>query len=340
MSSAEIPKSSDVAQEQISSTSGIVLVACFVGAFAVACILFLLIGHYSVNSPKTLWPFEGNTERVAPPTHAPFPETFVIGGPGVYKKALVGEKLNPTSGKDYAFFIWLKLRKVPEVGETLGVVGKFDSQVENRPGYAISLEGGLDGVRPRVYLSAASGGGRWYTFSPYPMSRKYWYLVTVSISEDTFVSTYIAREGLGEAPTFLGGHRIDLSTLPQSASDIVVGAFGASRFRGVIGPFGVLAGKRLRKDLPQYITAMSDEPAGVPSGIDRETIQLWATPHKDMGLHSFEVVNGVKSDSAPIGASAKKVWSDKRPKQVAVNKKAAKKVASKITKSTKQSKKP
>ena len=275
------------------------------------------------------------------PTGAPFPEIFVVSGPGLYKKAFVGEKLNPTPGKDYAFFVWLKLRKVPEVGETLGVIGKFDSQVENRPGYAVSLEGGMDGVRPKVYLSAASGGGRWYTFAPYLMSRKYWYLMTVSISEDTFVSMSMTREDASEEATFLGGHRMGLPSLPQSASDIVVGAFGASRFRGAIGPFGVLAGKNLRKDLARYMAAIRDEPSEIPSAIDRDVIQLWANPHKDLGPYAYEIVNAAKVDQATGSTPSKKVWADKRPKKAAAKtKKAAKNVSSKAVKPAKQSKKP
>jgi hypothetical protein len=304
-------------------------------------VLFLVIGHYSVQSPRSFWPFDEASEAGPRPNKAPFPETFAVGGPGLYKKALVGEKLNPTAGKDYAFFIWLKLRKVPAVGETLGLVGKFDSQVENRPGYAISLEGGLDGVRPRVYLSAASGGGRWYTFSPYPMSRKYWYLLAVSLSDDTFVSAHIVREGSTDQPTLLGGHRIGLSSLPQSASDIVVGAFGASRFRGAIGPFGVLVGKDLREDLAGYLSAMREEPEGIPSEIDRDAIELWATPNKDIAPHAFNVVNGLPVVSASGDTQAKKVWADKRPnKSAAKKKKATTKSAPKACKSGKTTKKP
>jgi hypothetical protein len=340
MSLVEIPQSTDIVEERTRPTSALLLAACFVGAFAAACALFLVIGHYSVQSPRSFWPFEEASEAAPHPNQAPFPETFTVGGPGLYKKALVGEKLNPTAGKDYAFFIWLKLRKVPAVGETLGLVGKFDSQVENRPGYAISLEGGLDGVKPRVYLSAASGGGRWYTFSPYPMSRKYWYLLAVSLSDDTFVSAHIVREGSSDQPTLLGGHRIGLSSLPQSASDIVVGAFGASRFRGVIGPFGVLIGKDLREDLSGYLSAIRDAPAGIPSEIETDTIGLWATPNKDIASQAFNVVNGSSVASGPSDTQAKKVWVDKRPKKsVAKKKKATSKVAPKAAKSGKAIKK-
>jgi hypothetical protein len=322
MSSGEIQHSPDVVEGDSTPTSLPVLISCFLGAFLVACSVFVVIGHVSLEAPKSLWPFGNGAHEEGGTAPHPFAEIFSVPGVGFYKKALVGEKLNPVPGKDYSVFVWFKLRKIPAVGETYGLIGKFDAQVARKPGYALSVQGAPDGVRPQVYLSAASGVGRWYSFAAYPMNRKYWYLLAFSLSDDAFVSAYIGRHGALEEPALLGGHRIGLPALPASASDLVVGSFGASRFRGAIGPFGVLVGKDLRQRMPEYLAAMQSETNGIPSSLDEDEVQLWSTPSKDIGPLRYEIVDGVKpsrtSDQKdPAAPSAAKVWSDKKPKTAA-----------------------
>ena len=215
------------------------LVGGFVAAFVCACAALLLLGHYTLHSPRSLSPFTPALIDSDDHGGQELP-SLVVSGPGFFRKAQVGEKINPAPGKDYTFFVWVKLRKVPRPGDVYAVLGKFDAQVPNKPGYALSLEGALDGVRPRVYLSSGSDAAKWYTFTAYPMTRKHWYLIAVSISQDTFVSTYVGQHGSEQEAVLLGGHRINLPSLPYSASDVLVGAFGSSRFRGQIGPVGVI----------------------------------------------------------------------------------------------------
>ena len=171
-----------------------VLALSFVASFAIACFLLLVVGHYWLNSPRSLWPFERASIGPSPQAAGvsdfdPFP----VSRGGAYVKAAIGSTANPTTGDDYVLFVWLKLRKLPAVGEALGIVGKFDSQIPGRPGYAVSLEGAPDGIRPRVYVSGADSPGRWYSFSSYPMNRRDWYLLTVSIVEDTFLSVFLGQ---------------------------------------------------------------------------------------------------------------------------------------------------
>lgn len=290
MSSGELPEinhSIDASQREVISLP--VTVGSFLLAFAAACVLFLVIGHYSMGSPRRLWPFDERA-RLDRMDGEPVAEPFVISSVGIYKKALGGEKLNPVPGRDYTVFAWFKLRRLPADGESYGLIGKFDAQVPHRPGYAVSLEGAPDGVRPRVYTSAATGGGRWYSFSVYPISRRYWYLLSVSVTEDSFLSAHIIQAGSNEEPTLLGGHRLGLPSLPFSASDMVVGAFGASRFRGQIGPFGILSHKKLRQDLPSYLKAISVEPNRIPRVVQSDSIELWASPAVDLGPKKYEVI--------------------------------------------------
>lgn len=273
-----------------------VLAAGFVLAFSIACALLLVVGHYALNSPRSLSPFSAPaiTENA---TNDPVSDPFLVSAAGMFQKAVVGEKANPLPGQDYTFFVWVKVRRPPVQGEVYSLLGKFDAEVGNRPGYALSLEGAPDGVRPRVYLSAGTERGRWYSFSAYPMSRKRWYALAVTLSQDTFVSAHIVEQGSDQPPVLLGGHRIRLSSLPYSASDLVVGAFGSSRFRGYVGPFGIISGERLQKNIVSYLSDMRLDLNKIPSSLPRSSLRLWATPKRDLGPSTFEVVEGRRDDS-------------------------------------------
>jgi hypothetical protein len=287
------------AQESADSAGGetsrgrwhILLIAVsFAGSFAVACSLLLAIGHYGLNSPRSLWPFDG---AAVGPMAKDGIETglkpFLVSRGGTYLKAAVGDSANPTTGYDYSLFVWFKLRKAPAVGEALGLVGKFDPQQPGRPGYAVSLEGAPDGIRPRVYVSAGETPGRWYSFSSYPINRRDWYLLTISIVDDAFISASLGRALSKDPPVLLGGHRIS-GPLPTSQADLVIGAFGASRFRGQIGPFGILSGSGIAKRLTPYLTAMQGAPQALPAGLPKAEIRVWGSPFEDLGPQRIGIV--------------------------------------------------
>jgi hypothetical protein len=310
------------------SVSTALLAAGFAGAFIVACLVALVVGHYTLRAPRSLSPFSSDTAATAVSFH-PIVEPFVVGAAGLSRKAVGGERLNPAPGEDYALFVWVKLRRIPAHGEIFSVVSKFDSQVPYKPGYALSLEGAPDGVRPRVYLSAASGGGRWYSFAAYPMTRKHWYLFSMALSEETYVATYVAQHGSDQGPVFLGGYKMRVPSMPLSAADISVGSLGTSRFRGHVGPFGVLSAKGLQKNLSGYLADMQADPTSPPRGLKSNSIRLWATPTKDAGPAGYQIVQELKNDpqsSAPMPKAVKKSGA---PKAADKGKKAGAKSASK-----------
>lgn len=268
------------------------IVVSFVVSFAFACSLLLALGHYGLNAPRSLWPLGsvGAITRNISEDSAPFDSIQVNRG-GVYAKASVGAAANPTKGESFALFVWFNLRKVPAAGESLGLVGKFDSQLPGKPGYAISLEGAPDGVRPRVYISAGDVAGRWYSFASHPMNRRDWYLLAVTVVEDAFIATSLGRALSSEPLRLLGGHRLGAGELPASDVDLVVGAFGASRFRGRIGPFGILSEPSDNEELSVYLRAIQEQPGVIPSVIPASAIRLWASPIEDRGPLKFPVVN-------------------------------------------------
>lgn len=301
------------------------LVFSFALSFLFACSLLLVIGHYGLNAPRSLWPFGSNSVTAVnrPAGEPPF-TPFTVSHNGAYIKATVADSANPTGGEDFAFLIWFKLRKAPATGEALGVVGKFDSEVHGRPGYAISLEGAPDGIRPRVYLSSGDTPGRWYSFSSYPMNRRDWYLLAVSLVDDTFVTASLGRAFAKEGPVLLGGHRISGANLPHSKADVVVGAYGASRFRGQIGPFGVLSGRDLAESLPKTLALLQVDPGSLPDVQATEMVRLWGSPLEDRGPRRANLVqvHGETASTVPKGRTAKP-RAVQPPKRIKPSKKTA-----------------
>jgi len=335
------PTSGEQSQDRWSTA---VLVASFLASCVFACCVLLIIGHYGLRAPRSLWPSGVQSVATVKESSSPNFSPFPVSRGGAYVKAAVGDTANPTPGEDYAFFIWFKLRKSPAIGEALGLVGKFDSHEPGRPGYAVSLEGAPDGIRPRVYLSSGKVPGRWYSFSSYPMNRRDWYLLTFSITRDTFVSTSLGRAFSNEVPILLGGHHVGDGELPVSKADLVVGAFGASRFRGQIGPFGVLSGQGLSEEIPAFLKAMQQNPSAAPAHIKSEAVRLWASPVEDFGPRKAAIIrakggggdaDGVDAAQAPqqtAGAVDKKALKRMAPPKKAV---AKKKTAGKVAKRNK-----
>jgi hypothetical protein len=331
----------DLSGNAHTSRSRVVLALGFLLSFLAACSVFLVIGHLGFESPQSLWPFESRSLiNVKDQDQIGF-EPKVISRGGVYLKAAGGDRLNPIAGRDYTMFIWFKLRKIPLPGESLALLGKFDHAERNRPGYAVSLEGAPDGVRPRVYLSGGAQSGTWYSFSSSVINRKDWYVLLVSFSQNTFVSSYLGRAGSSDEPHFLGGHRINVSSLPAAKADLVVGAYGSSRFRGQIGPFGIISEEEMGKHLKGYLSEMQRSPSVVPTAISSRSIQLWGSPRQDLSVNVIPISElGQGEDPANQSADIGGGNSSKVSGRIAPPKKFNKAGAKRLAKKPSAAKKP
>lgn len=277
------------------SVPTLVLLLGFTAAFLAALAAFIFIGHIAFDTPRTLIGSPTlstgvESDAVNQKLQTPDFHPFSVDHGGMYLKAMLGQRGNPVPSEDFAVFVWFRLRKLPDIGESVSLIGKFDADVMGRPGYAVSLEGAPDGVRPRVYLSAGQAPGRWYSFSSHPMNRRDWYVLTMGIERGTFVSTALGRAYSPSPLVLLGGHRIDEASLPRSEADLVLGAFGAGRFRGQLGPFGVLSGKGLSKQIPTALKYMQADPVTIPKQLASDMIRVWGSPAEDRGPGKIAIV--------------------------------------------------
>ncbi len=293
------------------SPSRSLLVLSFLAAFLFATGAVIAAGHLLVGAPRSLSLFN---ESPQPASSDLFSQPLVVAAPGIYQRVSARDELNPVRGSDFLVFVWFRLRKVPVAGESMSLLGKFDAHQPHKPGYAISLEGAPDGVRPRVYWNNESGQGRWYVFTSQPIKRKEWYLLGISYSRDTFLGAHLLQEGADSTATLLGGHRLEPPCTPSSSADMVVGAYGSSRFRGQLGPFGILRGASFEHEAPEYLTAMQKSPNEIPSSIPAELIQLWTSPMIDRGPHRV-VVQTLMAKSVERPRVAKSAATSNAPKR-------------------------
>ncbi len=280
-----IEKSGGAPVKQVIS-SRLALGISFLCAFVFATGSFLLVGHFFLGAPRSLSFFEAPQEHRGDEL---FSTALVVGSHGIYQRVADREDLNPAVGSDFLMFVWFRLKRIPVTGESMSLIGKFDAQRTHKPGFAVSLEGAPDGVRPRVYWNNESGQGRWYSFTSRVMKRKEWYLLGVSYSRDTFLSARLLEAGGEDADSLLGGHRIEPSFAAAAQADLLLGAYGSSRFRGQLGPFGILRGRSFDREIPNYLSAIRAHPRDIPSSIDSSIIRLWASPLVDQGPHHLKL---------------------------------------------------
>jgi len=298
----------------------------FVLAFVSAWCAFILIGHFGFGIPRSLSLVDGNPERHPSDVIS---QPLLVSKPNVYKEVSFDPGLNPQLGEDFIFFIWFKARKPPVDGESLALMGKFDVSQQHRPGYALSLEGAPDGVRPKIYWNDAEGRGRWFALSSMRVRRKNWYLIAFVFSKDRFLSAHAAAAGDDSEPILLGGNQVEPVVVPQSNAAMVVGATGSGRFRGQLGPFGVLRGKKLAGRIKEVLASMAQDPNAIPSEVPSSSIALWASPHVDRGPRQIPIVTG-----APQVSKARAVVESntKKPSAFKVSRKVSKPVSCDKTK--------
>lgn len=193
------------------------------------------------------------------------------------------------SGDDFLLFVWFNLKSSVDVKERATFLGKYNSEEMNPEGYAVALVGGPEGVRPTVYWQNKTGRGRWYTFASTVVEPGRWYLLGVTFRAQRYLGVHIAPHDGKARVEVLGGYDLGGEIIPQSSADLEVGAFKKSKFRGAIGPFGVLRGVDILEETPKLLQSFARDPASAQDGMDQAKIVLWADPLVDRGPRSIKV---------------------------------------------------
>jgi hypothetical protein len=185
---------------------------------------------------------------------------------------------------------WIKLRSELIDGDRAAIISKFDPNTLSKPGYAVALVGGPDGVRPQVYWQDENGKGKWLSFAATQMQPKEWYLLALSFRDGRYLGLHIRPLKESGKVEILGGYDLYGHTIPSPKADLLVGAFGSSKFRGRVGPIGVFSGKEMFSDIPKILKTMAAAPTQVAHQIDTDEVVLWASPKVDRGPKQLAIV--------------------------------------------------
>lgn len=221
------------------------------------------------------------------------PNALVVSHGGTALRVAHNPALNPTGSGDFLLYVWFKLRKPLVDGERAVFVAKYDPDSKTRPGYSVALVGGPDGVRPNVYWQNEEGQGRWYPFASTQLRAKEWYLLGISFREKRYLGVHLMPHNGGKKAEVLGGYDLEPEVVPDTQADLVVGAFGASKFRGRIGPFGVIRREGMTKDVANFIVQMSKAAGSLPSAVARSEAVLVASPKEDSGVFKLSIQQSV-----------------------------------------------
>jgi hypothetical protein len=269
------------------SLSSLFLVAAFAASFIAAYFIVVALGSLfsdphsqkSVASLITTQVTRGGS----------FEDAISVNAPGPVVRIKNIRELNPTPGGDFLLTVWVNVSALIADGERSVFLTKFDTNSPSKPGYAIALNGGPDGVRPQVHWQDEVGRGRWLTFAPVQLNPREWFLLGLSFREGRYVGLHarpLEEDGRVEV---LGGYDLQDMATPKSRADLLLGSLGVGQFKGMIGPVGVFQGKSVTSDVPKILTRMVASPGLPPDVIESQDVVLWASPKVDSGPHRVSV---------------------------------------------------
>jgi hypothetical protein len=105
--------------------------------------------------------------------------------------------------------------------------------------------------------------------------------MAVSFRQNRFLGVHMAPLKPELPIEALGGYDFD-GIRPSNESELVVGAFGGSKFKGRLGPFGVIQKAGLSEEISALLERLRASPGAVPAG-DESSVALWASPLMDLG---------------------------------------------------------
>ncbi len=209
-----------------------------------------------------------------------FPKSIVIEGDRDFIRIAHQDDLNPLPGKDFLFFAWFQLRRLPLEGNRLILVSKYSPETKNEPGYRIAIEKAGGTPRIAVYWRDSSGKGRWFTFGELPLLPREWFMLGVSLHNQRYLGVHtISLASTGKADVrLIGGYDLgEESVIPDSAADLVLGSVRSGGFRGRLGAIGIIQGKELARDFKPLLKELGKSPQSKPSSVSSRMIRLWTT---------------------------------------------------------------
>ena len=266
------------------------LVFLFIVSFAIPIIFAVSISGSSseifsalIKGKKNeLSPGLEGSEKEVQEKDTVFPNAINISSPNSYISVASNPSLEASSGKDFIFSIWLKFKRLPGAGESVVIFSKYDERSASRKGYSFSLtneqENGRDAYVPSIYWRDDKNG-TWFTFPKMELETKTWTLFVISVREGKYLGLHSAikkdKDDSFSEIKLLGGYELNNLILPQTKTDLEIGAFNSGKFRGAIGPVGIFNSQPVTKDLDEILKSLKDDPREIPDFFLSEEVGLW-----------------------------------------------------------------
>lgn len=240
------------------------LVLLFVISFSVPLIFtFKISGIYSPGSSSQ-------------DADAVFPGYTAISALGEHLEIEGGTDLNPQPGNDYIVSGWFRLSRMPQLKEKVLLLSKVDGQAENSAGFVLGLARDTDTIRPIVYWGDGDVG-RWYSFSDIGLASQSWFMLALSFQEGKFLGLHLGVPvpNRDTEVRLLGGYEVENGVVPDPVSPLRVGAWNEGRFRGRLGPFGVLSPSSIGDELKDLVKELARNPLTPPPSIAAKDVKIW-----------------------------------------------------------------
>ncbi|MCB0355111.1 MAG: hypothetical protein KDD64_16380, partial [Bdellovibrionales bacterium] len=244
------------------------LVLLFLTAFAVPIFFLLQI---------TSFPDEISVDDDAT-ADSLFPEAVAVNRSGTYLEIRSEEGvLDPSENEDFVFATWFRLKSLPEEGEEVLFVAKFDAAHITRRGYSFGLMRDAGQIVPVVNWRDGTNGGTTHRFSPMEIVPKRWTLLVLSFLDGRYLGMHGGfwlsnKENV--SLSLLGGVELNPPIFPKSSTPLYIGALREGRFRGRLGPQMILKGHGLANEFATVLKRLSSQPLSPPE-TDVADVVMW-----------------------------------------------------------------
>ncbi len=264
----------------------------FIAAFTVPVFFFL-----NLNSRE---------EEESPDVHdeSGIPVTLAVPDANNFISVASSDALSPSADSEFLFWVWFRLKKLPEEGEAVVFVAKIDATERSNSGYTIGITREGDRILPIVYWRDESGVGESHTFADMSIFPRDWTMLALSFTGGKYLSLHgyslnagsadgeIPSQSDDVAPELLGAYELDPVVVPFSTKPLVLGALSNGRFRGKIGPFGMLKTEDLRQKLPSVLKHLITHHSESPLAADSAALSLLVVNgEEDLSSYHHEVKN-------------------------------------------------
>ena len=195
---------------------------------------------------------------------------------GRYLRVSDSNELNPQEGKSFLLSVFFRLKRLPEEGENMMLISKYDPEIRSQRGYYLAIARNAGHIRPTIYWRNGESVGGVYQFSDIPAQVGVWSMITLSWSEGRNLGLHFVSLVPGEKVRvdLLGGYSLSVPVYPDAASDLLIGASQNGSFRGQVGPVIILSKSGRFKSIWKTIKQIAEDPSALPEGFTNENLKL------------------------------------------------------------------